>query len=78
MPYPRASLPLAATLVAMAATASVAAQDPQPRSLTIDDLFQLESVSSPVVSPDGSQVAYLVGTHDLEDIASADLSYRQH
>lgn len=34
---------------------------PEPRTLTLDDLFAIEHVSDAQVSPDGKQVAYVVG-----------------
>ena len=45
-----------------------------PRPLTVDDLFALKSVSAPVLSPDGAQVAYAVRSMDLKkDSSDADL-----
>lgn len=40
---------------------------PHRRTLEIDDLFALESVESPRVSPDGKWVAYTVTTDDPEE-----------
>ncbi len=34
------------------------------RALTLEDFWSLKLISEPRVSPDGSQVAYVVGTHD--------------
>ena len=38
----------------------------QPRHLQVDDIFQLESVSDPRVSPDGAWIAYAVSRLDQE------------
>jgi len=38
---------------------------PTPRVLTVDDLFRIQRVSDPRVSPDGRWVAYVVSTPDL-------------
>ena len=38
---------------------------PTRRNLEIDDLFRLQKVGSPQVSPDGEWVTYTVGTMDL-------------
>lgn len=43
--------------IVLALTASVYAQ---PRPATIDDVFNLEAVGSPAISPDGSKVIYTV------------------
>lgn len=63
-PYRFGSLVAVAAIVATGAVAG--AQESEGRYLTIADLFRLESVSLAAVSPDGAQVAYLVGTADLE------------
>ncbi len=47
--------------------ASVRAQSPETRHLTVDDLFRLEGVSDPQVSPEGDWVAYVVSTTSLAD-----------
>ena len=45
-----------------------------PRPLTVDDLFALKSVSGPILSPDGAQVAYTVRSMDLKkDTSDADI-----
>ena len=45
-----------------------------PRPLTVDDLFALKSVSGPILSPDGAQVAYTVQSMDLKkDTSDADI-----
>lgn len=54
-------------LATIVAAGSVAAQSPETRHLTIDDLFRIKGVSDPQVSPDGAWVAYVVSTTTLED-----------
>lgn len=45
-----------------------------PRPLTVDELFALKSVSGPILSPDGAQVAYTVRSMDLKkDTSDADI-----
>ena len=58
---------LFAGLLALAA-AGVSAQE--TRLLKPEDLFELKSVGSPVISPDGGWVAYIVGTTSLEEDGS--------
>ncbi len=58
---------LFAGLLALAA-AGVSAQE--ARLLEPEDLFELKSVGSPVISPDGGWVAYIVGTTSLEEDGS--------
>lgn len=41
-----------------------------PRSLTVDDLFEIRRVGDPQISPDGEWVAYTVRTTSLEDESS--------
>jgi len=52
-----------------AARGEVATEQPerQPRLLTIDDSFAIGDVADPVVSPDGTWVAFTVQTADLEE-----------
>lgn len=38
----------------------------EKRPMTLDDMFQLKRVGDPQISPDGKQVAYTVGTVDLD------------
>lgn len=38
-----------------------------PRTLEVDDLFRMQRVGSPMVSPDGAWIAYTVSTTSLED-----------
>lgn len=54
-------------LVVTGALAVPSSAIPQMRSLTVDDLFQIKSVGSPGISPDGQWVAYTVTTTSLED-----------
>jgi|CXWL01.1.fsa_nt_gi dipeptidyl aminopeptidase/acylaminoacyl peptidase len=57
-------------VVLQAATAPAA----DPRLLKVDDLFALKSVSGPTLSPDGTQVAYVVRSMDLKkDNSDADI-----
>ena len=58
---------LLAGLLALAA-ASAAAQE--TRLLEPEDLFELQSVSNPVISPDGGWVAYTVNSTSLEEDSS--------
>ena len=58
---------LLAGVLALAA-ASAAAQE--TRLLEPEDLFELQSVSNPVISPDGGWVAYTVNTTSLEEDSS--------
>lgn len=51
--------------VVAAATPAVAAAQ-ERRAITVEDVFRIAGVSSPVVSPDGGEVAYVVSTRDLD------------
>lgn len=51
-----------ATLIALPLSATG-----QQRHITVDDLFELESVGTPVVSPEGDWIAYTVSSTSLED-----------
>lgn len=76
-PRPRtlrsASLAGTAALVLLAVTSAVAPAGAQQattadlRSLTVDDLFRVERVGAPKVSPDGAWIAYTVSTTSLDD-----------
>src|SRR5437762_11889586 len=48
-------------------TASATPPPPAPRSITIDDFFQIRDVSQPEMSPDGQWVVYSVRTRMLKD-----------
>ena len=55
-------------LVGSALGARASAQDADAlRNLQVDDYFALKRVGGPRISPDGSWVAYTVGTKDLEN-----------
>ncbi|TFH66195.1 MAG: S9 family peptidase, partial [Gemmatimonadales bacterium] len=54
-------------LATLMGTGSVLAQSSETRHLTVDDLFSLEGVSDPQVSPDGRWVAYVVSSISLKD-----------
>ena len=57
-------------LSAVFTTATLAQEKPAApvkRNLEIDDLFRLQSVGSPQVSPDGKWVAYTVSSTDLKE-----------
>ncbi|MDH3206640.1 MAG: S9 family peptidase [Gemmatimonadota bacterium] len=63
----RYAISLAVAFPIFVATAvAVGAQESSGRTLTVEDIFRFASVSSPMVSPDGSRAAYVVGTRDLE------------
>jgi dipeptidyl aminopeptidase/acylaminoacyl peptidase len=60
---------LAASVVVLAlCAASALAADPTAtrRTLTPDDLYRVQDISDPQVSPDGLMVAYVVSTNDRE------------
>jgi len=47
--------------------ASLAADAPKKRAITLDDLARLQRVGAPVVSPDGEWVVYTVGQTDTKE-----------
>jgi dipeptidyl aminopeptidase/acylaminoacyl peptidase len=59
-------LVLAACVLAAAALAPLASGQTAKRPIALDDLFKIKSVGDPQRSPDGTWVAYTVGTTDLE------------
>ena len=63
---PHVSLRAVPALVLLAVLAPAAEQRP----LAVDDLFALKSVGAPVLSSDGSQVAYTVRAMDLKKDSS--------
>jgi dipeptidyl aminopeptidase/acylaminoacyl peptidase len=66
-------LPFALGLALLAVSPSLAdgqASPRGPRPITVEDVFRIAGVSSPVVSPDGRDVAYVVSTRDLDDNSS--------
>lgn len=50
--------------------AQEAAAATQKRNITIDDLFQIQRVGDPQISPDGKWVAYVVGSTSLKEESS--------
>ena len=52
-------------------TPANAADTPQKRAITLDDLARLQSVSSPVISPDGEWVVYRVSQIDVKEDKSS-------
>ncbi len=58
-------LPLA--LCCAAVPLAFAADAPQKRAITLDDLARLQRVSGPAISPDGEWVAYTVSQIDTKD-----------
>ncbi len=50
----------------LASLAGTALAAPAKRALTADDMFRMEAVSEPQMSPDGQWIAYIVGTSDRE------------
>ncbi|HEV7432902.1 MAG TPA: hypothetical protein VGN77_07655, partial [Steroidobacteraceae bacterium] len=50
----------------LAGAALAAAAPPARRALTSDDIYRMEAVSEPRISPDGQSIAYLVTTSDRE------------
>jgi dipeptidyl aminopeptidase/acylaminoacyl peptidase len=57
---------LALACVAVACASGVQAQTPAKHAMTFDDLIAMQRVSEPQISPDGSSVAYTVGTAEME------------
>jgi len=53
-------------LAALAGSALAAAAPTAKRPLSSDDLYRMEAVSEPQISPDGQWVAYLVSTSDRD------------
>ncbi|HEY4308824.1 MAG TPA: S9 family peptidase [Pirellulales bacterium] len=50
---------------------TLAHAETKPRPISVRDLFQFKRLSDPQISPDGKQVAYVVGTVDLDANSSA-------
>jgi dipeptidyl aminopeptidase/acylaminoacyl peptidase len=65
-PRSRSLVVLAVAAFALAAFAPRASGQSAKRPIAPDDLFKIKSVGSPQRSPDGTWVAYTVGTTDLE------------
>lgn len=62
---------LAAAPLLLATGQPLDGQTPSPRPMEVEDLFRISSVGSPVASPDGRYVAYVVSTESLEDNSGA-------
>jgi dipeptidyl aminopeptidase/acylaminoacyl peptidase len=62
-----ASLVLSLALTGRAQESSQKSASATPRSITIDDYFQIRDVSQPELSPDGQWVAYTVRTRMLKE-----------
>lgn len=60
------TLALVFVCLVLALSSSAAAQDKR-RPMKIDDLFRFKRVSDPQVSPDGQNIAYVVGTVNLAE-----------
>ena len=58
------ALTLALPLSAQISTAAAPTASSAPHAMTLDDLFKLQDVGDPQVSPDGNWVAYTVSTMD--------------
>lgn len=54
---------IAAAVVAL--SIALTAQAQQTRAVAVEDLFRVARVGTPTVSPEGDEVAYVVGTRDL-------------
>jgi dipeptidyl aminopeptidase/acylaminoacyl peptidase len=65
----RAFVAAIATIVALAlAPASLAAAaDPKKRPLTVEELWAIQRVGAPVLSPDGATIAHTVTSYDMEE-----------
>jgi hypothetical protein len=61
----RKPLALILATVLIAAVALPAAAQPKPKYLDKDTFFQMESVSSPQISPDGMQIVFARGFVDI-------------
>jgi dipeptidyl aminopeptidase/acylaminoacyl peptidase len=51
----------------VATDARAAKKSSEPRSLTVDDYFEIGDVGDPRISPDGRWIAYTVTTQDLDE-----------
>lgn len=71
----RASL-LAALLCSSAFAADPAAKAPLPMPIAVEDLWAMERVGAPAVSPDGKWLAYVVTTFDREKNAGTGQLWR--
>jgi dipeptidyl aminopeptidase/acylaminoacyl peptidase len=57
---------LAAVVLSFCLTASLAAQSPQKRYLSVDDIYRMEDVGHAQTSPDGKWIVYTVTSIDRE------------
>jgi dipeptidyl aminopeptidase/acylaminoacyl peptidase len=57
----------AAVALALAATATLVAQQPANHPITLDDIQRIADVRDPQCSPDGRQVAYVVSQVDVKE-----------
>ena len=63
---PKINLRACAALTLLATLPALAWAAPAKRPLKNEDMFRMEAVSEPQMSPDGQWVAYIVGTSDKE------------
>ena len=61
------AFPTAVLLAAALAASSEARAQAAQKTLTVDDLWAIQRVGAPVLSPDGSEIAYTVTTYDMEE-----------
>ncbi|HSM60099.1 MAG TPA: S9 family peptidase [Longimicrobiales bacterium] len=66
-PHARPARSTALAAVALLLSLPVVGSAQERRSLEVDDLFRVERVGAPQVSPDGAWIAYTVSTTSLED-----------
>jgi dipeptidyl aminopeptidase/acylaminoacyl peptidase len=70
----RRLLCIVAAFVSVDAWAQPASQPPRSQPFTVDTMWEVQRVSTPAVSPDGSLVAYTVSVYDMdENRANADV-----
>jgi Tol biopolymer transport system component len=63
---PKINLRACAALTLLATLPALAWAAPAKRPLKNEDMFRMEAVSEPQMSPDGQWIAYIVGTSDKE------------
>ena len=59
--------PAAAAALALALGFSLAAQGADRKGLTVDDMWAVQRVGGPVLSPDGTKAAYTVSVYDMDE-----------
>jgi dipeptidyl aminopeptidase/acylaminoacyl peptidase len=59
-------LPLLRTLIFLLVPSGLFAQNPAKRPIAIDDIYRMEKVGNPQISPEGNWVAYTLTTVDKE------------